>query len=146
MKRFLTNFPIPVPFLITLISGHAIQKYWITWKISAALVEEIGTALIIGSLSIIIWAVIASLDVDIENANALVIGGPYRFSRNPMYVGWGLLHLGVSFASNNLWILFLTIPAFLAIHYLDVLNEEKLLHRKFGSDYEEYKSRTKRYM
>ncbi len=146
MPRFFTNFPIPVPNLIMILGGLVLQKYWVKWKVAIAFSEFIGFGFVIVAVLIIIWAVSTSLRVEIDHPKALLISGPYAFSRNPMYVGWNLLQLGIGFALSNLWIVLLTVPAFLTIHFYDVLKEEQILKKRFGSEYGKYASKVRRYI
>jgi protein-S-isoprenylcysteine O-methyltransferase Ste14 len=71
--------------------------------------------------------------------------GIYRFLRNPMYVGLGLIvaGLGVTLASD--WTLVLLVPAALVLHFGVVLREERYLEAKFGEDYRRYKAEVPRY-
>ena len=62
---------------------------------------------------------------------ALVTEGPFRYSRNPIYVALTLLYLGVAFLVNTWWILLLVVPVLLVIRYGVIAREEVYLTRKF---------------
>jgi protein-S-isoprenylcysteine O-methyltransferase Ste14 len=72
--------------------------------------------------------------------------GPYRFTRNPMYVGGGLVQLGIGIALGNAWIVALLIPVVLLIHYGAILPEERYLERKFGDEYTRFKASVRRWL
>jgi protein-S-isoprenylcysteine O-methyltransferase Ste14 len=77
---------------------------------------------------------------------ALVTGGPFRFSRNPIYLGYTLLYLGVAFWVNSLWPLLL-LPALLwLMHRLVINREEAYLERQFGEGYLVYRSKVRRWL
>ena len=73
-------------------------------------------------------------------------GGPYRFTRNPMYVGMSLIEIGLGLAVDNLWIVLLTAPALLAVHFIAVRPEERYLATKFGKPYVDYVASVRRYL
>lgn len=66
---------------------------------------------------------------------ALVTEGPFRYSRNPIYLALTLLYLGVVFFVNALWILLLVVPALVMLGYGVIAREEAYLARKFGEAY-----------
>jgi protein-S-isoprenylcysteine O-methyltransferase Ste14 len=76
----------------------------------------------------------------------LVTTGPYRISRNPMYLGLiaGLLGISVAF-SLEMGLVVLAGLA-LALHFGVVLREERYLTRKFGAPYEAFLRRTRRWL
>jgi len=76
----------------------------------------------------------------------LVLCGPYRFTRNPMYVGMTCMQLGLGLALDNLWIGLLAPFSLLVVHFLAVLPEEKYLSEKFGDSYRAYLIRVRRYI
>jgi protein-S-isoprenylcysteine O-methyltransferase Ste14 len=76
----------------------------------------------------------------------LLLEGPYRFSRNPIYVGMTLIQLGLGLALNNLWISLLAPVSLLIVHFIAVLPEEKYLTEKFGADYKAYLRSVRRYL
>ena len=79
-------------------------------------------------------------------ATAIVTAGPYRFSRNPLYVGLTLLYCGLALAFNTWWGIVLLAPVLIVMHSGVVLREERYLERKFGDTYRQYRSRVRRYL
>jgi protein-S-isoprenylcysteine O-methyltransferase Ste14 len=77
---------------------------------------------------------------------SLIFDGPYRFSRNPMYVGLTLFQLGLGLLLNSVWISALALPALALVHFKAVLPEERYLFTKFGDSYREYLGRVRRYL
>jgi protein-S-isoprenylcysteine O-methyltransferase Ste14 len=79
-------------------------------------------------------------------SSALVTTGPYRFSRNPMYVGITLLYAGVALWVNTVWPL-LFLPGILIVMYYGVIVlEEAYLERIFGDEYRQYARRVRRWV
>ena len=77
---------------------------------------------------------------------ALTFDGPYRFTRNPMYLGMALLLVGFAFIGNALWPLLAVIPAIWIIQTQVILREEPYLEAKFGGPYADYKKRVRRWL
>ena len=79
-------------------------------------------------------------------ATAIVTGGPYHFTRNPMYVGFTLMYLGISALANAL-LPVLLLPAVKRLMRRGVIErEERYLERKFGDEYLQYKGRVRRWI
>ncbi|MCZ0736614.1 methyltransferase family protein [Phreatobacter sp. AB_2022a] len=76
----------------------------------------------------------------------IVTGGPYRFTRNPMYLGMVLMVLGASLVFSLEWGIILTPVLWLALDRLIVAREEAYLAAKFGADYEALLARTRRWL
>lgn len=76
----------------------------------------------------------------------LIRRGPYRFSRNPMYVGMTVLTIGIGGLLARGWIALLAPLALLAVHRTAVLREEAYLAEQFGEPYREYMKRVRRYL
>ena len=79
-------------------------------------------------------------------ALALVDAGPFRFSRNPLYVGLTLMYAGLALLIPALWPLLLLIPVLAVLSWGVVRREERYLERKFGEGYRSYKARTRRWL
>ena len=77
---------------------------------------------------------------------ALVVSGPYRFSRNPMYLGLTLLYAGVAVMFAVVWALLFVIPLILYTQVRVIIPEERYLQRAFGDDYRAYCSQVRRWL
>ncbi|GAC1646241.1 MAG: isoprenylcysteine carboxylmethyltransferase family protein [Ktedonobacteraceae bacterium] len=79
-------------------------------------------------------------------ATTIVTEGPFRFTRNPLYLGLLLLYLGITFVVNSLWTM-LFLPAVLVLMNVGVIaREERYLERKFGASYLTYKQSVRRWL
>ena len=77
---------------------------------------------------------------------ALAIDGPYRFTRNPLYLAAIGVALGVSLWVDGVIPLLLLVPMILILQWGIVIPEEQYLVRKFGPEYEAYRSRVRRWL
>lgn len=79
-------------------------------------------------------------------AKALALSGPYRFTRNPMYLSLACMNAGAALASNALWPL-VTLPAVIfLVRRLVIDPEEAHLEAKFGDAYRQYKASVRRWI
>lgn len=76
----------------------------------------------------------------------LVMRGPYRISRNPMYLGLGLFQIGLGLLLDNLWVSLLTVPAWITVQYIAILPEEAYLEQRFGDQYRQYRATVRRWI
>ena len=75
-----------------------------------------------------------------------MIAGPYKITRNPMYLGLAFVYLGIGLADQSVWALVL-LPVVLAIiQRLAIEPEEAFLEKRFGADYINYKERVSRWI
>jgi protein-S-isoprenylcysteine O-methyltransferase Ste14 len=77
---------------------------------------------------------------------ALTFNGPYRFTRNPMYLSLAFLQIGVALLANALWPLLFAIPVLWMVKRIVIDREEDYLERKFGEQYLTYKRRVRRWL
>ena len=81
-----------------------------------------------------------------EPTTTVVASGPYRFTRNPMYVGMASVHGGLALLGNALWPLLLLVPAIWIIRTQVIAREERYLEAKFGAQYRAYKAGVRRWL
>jgi protein-S-isoprenylcysteine O-methyltransferase Ste14 len=81
-----------------------------------------------------------------RTTTALVVRGPYRFSRNPLYVGLTLLYLAIACGLGMLWPILLLPLVLVAMHWLVIVPEERYLEAKFGDEYRAYRARVRRWV
>ena len=77
---------------------------------------------------------------------ALIPGGPYALSRNPMYVGMAFVQAGIGIALGNAWILLLLLPTMWINQRFVIEREEAYLGRKFGEPYAAYRASVRRWL
>lgn len=78
-------------------------------------------------------------------ANTIVTGGPYRYTRNPLYMGLTLMYAGVAFLANAFWAMLLLPLVLVVMVYGVIKREEQYLEQKFGEQYLSYKARVRRW-
>ena len=81
-----------------------------------------------------------------QPTTAIVRAGPYRFSRNPIYLAYSLFQLGIAIWMNNLWLLATLGVAVALIHFVVIRREEQYLERRFGLEYLRYKASVRRWV
>jgi protein-S-isoprenylcysteine O-methyltransferase Ste14 len=77
---------------------------------------------------------------------AIVTDGPFRFTRNPLYLAGTGLYLAIALLVNALWPLLLVLPMLAVLHWGVVRREERYLETKFGDPYREYRAHVRRWM
>ena len=77
---------------------------------------------------------------------ALVTDGPYRYTRNPLYMALTTIYVGIALSTGVLWLLVTLVPTLLVVHWKIVRREEQFLEWKFGDRYRSYKSRVRRWV
>lgn len=110
-----------------------------------------GLVLIALALGLALWGVrtfrTAGTNVDPHRpALRLVETGPYRLTRNPMYLGMVILMLGLGLAASLDWAIVLAPLLWAALHFGVVLREEAYLSAKFGAPYRALLARTRRWL
>lgn len=142
----------PLLYLSFLIAGVAIGVF-----VPLPLFGDAGVARAIGAVALLAGAFLmylcmrrfAAAGTNIPTnlpVNALVVVGPYRFSRNPIYVGMTTIYVGLGLLLNCGWVLILAIPLLLVMRYGVIAREERYLEGKFGEDYRAYKAKVRRWL
>ncbi|WP_298743776.1 isoprenylcysteine carboxylmethyltransferase family protein, partial [uncultured Brevundimonas sp.] len=76
----------------------------------------------------------------------LATGGLYRFSRNPIYLGFAITYAGLAVAMDSVLVLLLLIPCLWVIDRFVIQREERYLSAKFGAGYDAYRARVRRWL
>ena len=141
--------PPPAIFLGFLALGLALDYLWPLPVLPGTVQYVLATALIAVSLWIAVRAFVemrrAGTSPDVyKPTSKLVTGGPFRYSRNPIYLGLILLYAGIAAAVDAVLVLVLLLPAIAVLYYGVIVREEAYLERTFGEDYRRYKARVRR--
>ena len=76
----------------------------------------------------------------------IVRTGPYRFSRNPIYLAFSLLQLGIAMWVNSLWLVLTLLAAVAVMSFVVIPREERYLEARFPSEYSPYKASVRRWL
>jgi protein-S-isoprenylcysteine O-methyltransferase Ste14 len=147
-------FPPAVP-LVVIALGIGLEQLWpirLGVGLAPPLRYAIGAAIALGAvLGLGLWSVVLFRRSG-QNENpwkptpAIVERGPFRVSRNPMYLQMLLACVGVAVLLANVWILLLTPLGGWLLERLAIRPEEAYLERKFGEPYRAYKRRVRRWL
>lgn len=121
------------------VGAHFARPDWLAW------------VLIIPGLGLVYWAHEYFVKhrtpaAPWRAARSLVSGGPFRLTRNPMYVGGLLIQAGVGCLRANPVYLIMLVPTWAVLHYGVVLREERYLLKRFGAPYQEFMDATRRWL
>jgi protein-S-isoprenylcysteine O-methyltransferase Ste14 len=110
-----------------------------------------GLVLVAGGVALALWAerrfkAMGTAVMPWKPTTAIAVTGPYRFTRNPMYLGLLAAQFGTGLVLREGWIAGLTLVTFAVLHVGVVLREERYLSAKFGADYDSYRARTRRWL
>jgi len=144
--------PPPVLYLGALIIGfilHVISPLPIFAP--DTVLRVLGVFLLVMSGALARWAFVTMRQVGTsasprEPSAALVIRGPFRWSRNPIYLAMTGMYLGVAFLANSLWLVALLAPLLMVMQWGVILREERYLARRFGEAYLAYKADVRRWL
>lgn len=145
--------PVPPPlvflaYLIAALGLHLLMPLPAPWPTATGIV---GAVLLLGGF----WLAGSGVSRMLRShtspdpaqpSTALVTDGPYRFSRNPIYLGFSLIFLGFALLAGTLWGLLLTPFLLVTITRLIVRAEERYLHGRFEQRYREYTSRVRQWL
>ncbi|MEE1657594.1 isoprenylcysteine carboxylmethyltransferase family protein [Microvirga sp. CF3062] len=112
---------------------------------------RLGAMVFVLALALFAWAIVtmtgAGSNVPTNRPSTTIVeSGPYRFTRNPIYLGMFLGLMGLAMTFDNPWLLMMLVPFALVIRYGVVAREEAYLERKFGDVYRDYQSRVRRWL
>ena len=147
---------VPPPLIFALPLGAAVfvhsRRPWpiaadngTTLLVAAFIAIAAGVSIGLGSVSSFRAAHTTVLPMG-RPTTAIVERGPYRFTRNPMYVAMAIGYVGLSLLLNNFWAITLLPPALLVVDRFVIRREEQYLTAKFGDSYRQYRSRVRRWL
>ena len=115
------------------------------------LAAPLGPVVTVAAFGLFVWAALtmraghASIPTS-EPTDAIVVSGPYRFSRNPIYLAMLVLHVGVGVWTDSGWFFVLAWVSALLLRWGVISREERYLESKFGADYLDYTARVRRWL
>jgi protein-S-isoprenylcysteine O-methyltransferase Ste14 len=141
----------PLVYLSSVLTGIVVQIAWPLPFLPSTLALPGGSSLVVVAITLFscsvreLWA--AGTPVPGSRPTTVIVRtGPYRFSRNPIYLAFSVLHLGIAIWVNSVWLV-ATLMVTVAVMIIVVIpREERYLEGRFGTDYLEYKASVRRWL
>jgi protein-S-isoprenylcysteine O-methyltransferase Ste14 len=147
MKIKWSNFPVPEPFIVALLIAGLLQLIIPIHLLPPSTVWfPAGLIMLIMGAAVTTWAVFVAGDNNMEHPTSLTTSGPYAFSRNPMYLSWAIITLGLALLWNSLWLAIAMLGALIFVQVYTIPAEERALQCKFGVEYETYRKCVRRWL
>ena len=151
--RVLLHVPVPWVFVLTYLAGVVLEKIFHSsvGRPTSPVVGVAGGALFVVGAVIAGWGLMTfrqarTTTVPGQRSSRLVTWGPYRFTRNPMYVGLTAAYLGEAGILHHVWPVVL-LPSVLAyVNWIVIPLEESRLGEVFGAEYAAYQARVRRWI
>lgn len=150
--------PSRVPWPPMLLVGSALAAIALSYAVPIpwpglddTAARAIGLGIGMGGILLAVWAVwtLHQAKTNVmphRAADRLVTSGPYRRFRNPIYVADVMLLLGAAELTKNIWFVAAGVVFAVLVHRLAVIPEERHLEARFGDEYRDYKSRSRRWL
>jgi protein-S-isoprenylcysteine O-methyltransferase Ste14 len=141
----------PFIYLGTIALGLLLHFAWPVRLVSGVVSGPLGGTAGLVAVALFLWAVrtfrTAGTPVPGNRLTTTIVRtGPYRYSRNPIYLSFSLLQLGVAFWANSLWLLVTLMLAVALMSFVVIPREEHYLESRFPSDYLPYKASVRRWL
>jgi len=141
----------PFVYLGTIILGLVLHFAWPVRLVSQAVSMPLGSTAVLVAVALFLSAVrtfrTAGTPVPGNRPTVTIVRvGPYKYSRNPIYLSFSLLQIGVAFLVNSLWLFVTLIPAIMLMTFVVIPREERYLEKRFPSDYLTYKGSVRRWL
>src|SRR2546426_2742279 len=141
----------PLLFVLPILASLALEWFVPTSFVDGVFRWILGALIVVTGLALNVVGFItqkrAGTDpIPFNPSTRIVAHGLYRFSRNPMYIGFALCTLGVAILVNSAWIMLAVPVGLILIDRIVITREERYLERKFGEEYLTYKRRVRRWV
>lgn len=140
----------PAIYLIAIVVGLALQSAWpISFAPRPAM--PVGLLIVILAAALFVWSTrtFRSAHTPVagnQPTTAVASAGPYRFSRNPIYLAFTVCQLGAAFCLNSVWLLVTLLPAIALMSFVVIPREERYLGLRFGEEYSRYRASVRRWL
>jgi protein-S-isoprenylcysteine O-methyltransferase Ste14 len=150
--HILVRLPPPLLYVTAFVAGVAIQRHtglkdlqlpgWL--HLLGGALTLLGLALV--STSMLLLVSRRTTVVPHGTPSHLVAQGPFRYTRNPIYLGLAFLYIGPSLRQDNLVTLITLIPVLIFLDRVTIPFEEASLKKRLGAEYDAYRSSVRRWL
>jgi protein-S-isoprenylcysteine O-methyltransferase Ste14 len=150
-KGAAVKFPPPLIFMVAMGAGYGLQVVLPLSFLASSVAALLGGPLVVLSLGCIVYlnGVFTRLKTHIEPwkpTSSIISTGLYGYSRNPIYVAFAVITIGVGLMLNSAWVTLSFLPACVMVYWVAIRKEEAYLSKKFGDEYLNYKSKVRRWL
>jgi protein-S-isoprenylcysteine O-methyltransferase Ste14 len=147
-------FPPPTVFVAGFLLALALDRWMFGLGFGGAnrpTLVVAGWLLIAAGGSVLLWAMLTftfarTAILPSRPARTIVATGPFRFSRNPMYIGLSSIYIGLSLLMGMAWPIVLLPLVLVSLYALVIRREERYLDDAFGEEYAAYRQRVRRWL
>jgi protein-S-isoprenylcysteine O-methyltransferase Ste14 len=141
----------PVVYLGSILLGVMLHFAWPISLLPRGVSPLLGALLVLLAIGLFLSAVrtfrAAGTPVPGNQPTTTIVRtGPYRFSRNPIYLAFSLLQLGIALWVNSLWLVVTLLAAVAVMSFVVIPKEERYLEARFPSEYSPYKASVRRWL
>ena len=141
----------PFVYLTTIALGVWLHLIWPVRLVARAVSGPLGATVVLLAMALFLWAsrTFRSAGTPVPGnrpTTTIVRAGPYRYTRNPIYLSFSLLQLGIALWVSSLWLFVTLIPAVTLMSLVVIPREEHYLESRFASDYLPYKASVRRWL
>jgi protein-S-isoprenylcysteine O-methyltransferase Ste14 len=148
------HFPPPTLFVVGFLVGLALERWLLSLRFNAgtsAVVPLTAWVCMTIGMGLLAWAMLTfrrarTAIMPFNPASIIVTSGPYRFSRNPMYVALTLVYLGLSLLVGTVWPIVLLPIVLWSLYALVIRREEQYLGTAFAEEYGAYRRHVRRWV
>jgi len=150
--RALTYATLFIGLLLVFVPQRILEAAGIQQPLRIGPIEVAGLVIFAAGAILALWSVLSfallgrGTPAPFDPPRRLVMAGPYRWVRNPMYMGAGLVLLGAAMFYQSIGLVLYAVAFWSAAHLFVLFYEEPALRRRFGADYEEYTRSRRRWM
>jgi protein-S-isoprenylcysteine O-methyltransferase Ste14 len=141
----------PLVYGTAIVTGLLLELGWRLPYLPRTIAALLGSFVVVVAVVIFLYSVrkfhTAGTPVPGNKPTAAIVRtGPYRFSRNPIYLAFSIFQLGIASWVNSLWLIGTLIAAIAVMASVVIPREERYLERRFGADYLDYKRSVRRWL
>lgn len=141
----------PLVYFAAIASGLLLGFVWPRPFVPGGAATALGSVLVAGAVALFVYsgAKFRAAGTPVPGnrpTTSIVRAGPYRFSRNPIYLAFSLFQLGIAVWTDDVWLIATLVIAIALMATLVIPREEKYLESKFGAEYLDYKARVRRWI
>jgi protein-S-isoprenylcysteine O-methyltransferase Ste14 len=138
-------------YLLAVLAGLILQRIWPIRLPGGLVASVVGLILIaVGIVTFVLTArAFASAGTPVpgnQPATAVVRRGPMRISRNPIYLSFSVIQIGIALVVHGGWVLIMLVPPLALMHFVVVPREERFMEAEFGEEYASYRASVRRWI